>query len=95
MGVATTFTHDLHLGAIPPDDKVYLSQVVSSRSGLSQSDAEQRVTSVFAQAQESADRTRKALAYLSLWLFVALLCGAFSASYAGTIGGRQRDHVVA
>jgi hypothetical protein len=95
MGVTTTFAHDLRLGAMPSDDKAYLSQVVSSRSGMSAADAEQRVSSVFAQAQESADRTRKALAYLSLWLFVALLCGAFSASYAGTIGGRQRDHVAA
>ena len=37
----------------------------------------------------------KLLAHLSLWLFVALLSGAFCASYAGTIGGRQRDHVPA
>jgi len=30
-------------------------------------------------------------AHTLLWLFVALLVGAFSASYAGTIGVRQRD----
>jgi hypothetical protein len=51
------------------------------------------VTTVFADTQASAERARKALAHLSLWLFVALLSGAFAASYAGTIGGRQRDHL--
>jgi hypothetical protein len=38
---------------------------------------------------------RKATAHLLLWFFLALLMGAFSASYAATIGGRQRDHVKA
>jgi hypothetical protein len=28
-----------------------------------------------------------------LWLFLSLLMGAFSASLAAMIGGRQRDHV--
>jgi hypothetical protein len=28
-----------------------------------------------------------------LWLFLALLMGAFCASYAATMGGRQRDRV--
>jgi hypothetical protein len=52
------------------------------------------VSDVFEEAQRSADSARKAVAHLSLWLFVALLSGAFCASYAGTIGGKQRDHVV-
>jgi hypothetical protein len=30
---------------------------------------------------------------LLLWIFVALLAGAFSASLAATVGGRQRDHI--
>jgi hypothetical protein len=87
------FAHALSLGAIPPSDTTYLAQLVSGRTGLSQSDAERRVSDLFGEAQQSADRARKALAHLSLWLFVALLSGAFCASYAGTIGGRQRDHV--
>jgi hypothetical protein len=47
------------------------------------------VTAVFSEIQESAERARKTLAHLSLWLFVALLSGAFSAIYAGTIGGKR------
>jgi hypothetical protein len=87
-------THALRQGAMPSADKTYLAQMVSARTGLSQSDAENRVSDVFAQVQQSADSDRKALAHLSLWLFVALLSGAFCASYAGTIGGRQRDRVM-
>jgi hypothetical protein len=92
--VSRTFTHALSQGAIPATDRTYLAQVVSARAGLNETDAEKRVSDVFEEAQRSADVTRKALAHFSLWLFVALLSGAFCASYAGTIGGRQRDHVM-
>jgi hypothetical protein len=85
----------LTLGAMPATDSTYLAQLVSARTGLSASDAEKRVSDVFADAQQSTDQARKSLAHLSLWIFVALLSGAFCASYAGTIGGRQRDRVIA
>ena len=52
-----------------------------------------RVSDVIAGARDAEDSTRKAAAHVLLWLFLALLTGAFSASYAATIGGRQRDHV--
>jgi hypothetical protein len=91
--VETIFTHAMRQGAIVQTDKAYLALLVSARSGLNQADALQRVSEVFADAQQAADNTRKALAHFSLWLFVALLSGAFCASYAGTIGGKQRDHV--
>ena len=42
----------------------------------------------------TADTTRKIVAHSLLWAFLALLIGAFCASFAATIGGRQRDHVV-
>lgn len=91
--VSRIFAHDLRQGALPNGDQSYLAQLVSARTGLNASDAEKRVSEVFGEAQESTDRVRKAIAHLSLWLFVALLSGAFCASYAGTIGGKQRDHV--
>jgi hypothetical protein len=91
--VSRAFLHALRQGTLPPSDRVYLSQVVSARTGLNQTDAEKRVSDVFAAAQQSEASARKALGHLSLWLFVALLSGAFCASYAGTIGGRQRDRV--
>jgi hypothetical protein len=85
--------HSMALGAMSAEDRSYLAQLVSARTGLNQSDAENRVSQVFGDAQQSAEKARNALAHLSLWLFVALLAGAFCSSYAGTIGGRQRDFV--
>lgn len=74
-------------------DRTYVSSLVASRTGLSQADADQRVSELFAQLQQTIDTARKSAAKLSLWIFVALLTGAFCASVAATIGGRQRDHV--
>jgi hypothetical protein len=93
--VQRTFNHALQQRNMSSDDKTYLAQVVATRTGMNQPDAEKRVLDVFQQAQGAADHARSAIARFSLWLFVALLCGAFCASYAGTIGGRQRDHVPA
>jgi len=91
--ISRTFAHDLQQGALSDGDRTYLAQLVSARTGLNPSNSDKRVTAVFAEIQESAEHARKTLAHLSWWLFVALLSGAFSASYAGTIGGRQRDHL--
>jgi hypothetical protein len=87
---------------LPPDDQRYLGQLVAERTGLSQADAEKRVADTFnamqtkareaeATAREAADKARKAGITATLWLFVSLLLGAFSASLAATWGGRQRD----
>jgi hypothetical protein len=78
---------------ISATDKAYLAQLVANKTGLSQPDAEQRVSTVLSDARQSLETSRKAGAHMLLWLFVALLIGAFSASLAATIGGRQRDHV--
>jgi hypothetical protein len=43
------------------------------------------------EATEAADKARKASAAAALFLFISLLIGAFIASYAAIIGGRQRD----
>jgi hypothetical protein len=91
--VERIFEHGLKNGVMASQDKMYLAQLVSARTGISPEEAETRVSTAYSEAQAAADQTRKAVAHFSLWLFVALLSGAFSASYAGTIGGKQRDHV--
>jgi len=78
-----------------PADRIYLAKLVAAKTGLSESAAQQRVDQTILQSQQALDTARKAAAKVSIWTFVALLIGAFSASYAATIGGRQRDHVVA
>ena len=89
-------------GALPPEDARYLGQRVAQRTGLAASDAEKRVRDTYGRMQAevrdaeastkaAADKARKASAYAALWLFVALLIGAFVVSLCATFGGRQRD----
>jgi hypothetical protein len=85
--------HSLRETDLPAQDRTYLSQLVAARTGLTQADAEQRVTDTVAAARQAADNARKAVAHVLYWLFVALLIGAFCASFAATIGGRERDRV--
>jgi hypothetical protein len=101
--VGRIFANGLRSGAaLPADDTRYVAQLVAQRTGLSQADAEKRVTDGYTrlqtqlrdaetQARDAADKARKASAYAALWIFVALLAGAFFASFAATLGGRQRD----
>jgi hypothetical protein len=76
-------------------DQAYLANLVVAATGLSQAEAERRVGDTIAADREAADTVRKAIAHSLYWLFVAFLIGAFTASYAATIGGRQRDSVLA
>ena len=89
------FANGLRQNQMPTADQTYLGRLVAARTGISQSEAEKRVSDVIADARQTEDSARKAMAHLLLWFFLALLMGAFSASYAATIGGRQRDHVKA
>jgi hypothetical protein len=88
------FANALRLKDIPVADKTYLAQMIAAKTGLSQSDAEKRVSDVIGEARQAMDAARIAAAHVLFWIFLALLVGAFSASLAATWGGRQRDHVV-
>lgn len=89
-------------GELGAADTQYLAQQVAARTGLSQPEAERRVTDTFAQlertlqqardkAKQVADDARKASAWTALWLVISLFIGAFVASLAATLGGRLRD----
>ena len=67
--------------------------MVASRTGVTQAEAERRVTDTLSAYRQATDEARKAVAHSLYWIFVALLIGAFCATYAATIGGRQRDQV--
>lgn len=79
---------------LPAADKSYLAGLVAARTGISHAEAEKRVSDTLAEARQDADTARKAAAHLSYWTFFALLVGAFCASFAATVGGKQRDHVI-
>jgi hypothetical protein len=93
---------DALAGEMPAADKTYVAQVIAARTGLSQADAEKRLSDVIEQAQiaknkaidaakTAAEAARKTGVYVALWAFISLLIGAFSASYMATVGGRVRD----
>jgi len=100
--VSRILVQGIAAGGISEPDKTYLAQLVSSRTGVSDADAQKRVNEVTNQfnsaadaakqkAKEAADIARKALAGLTLWGFISMLIGAFAASYSASIGGRARD----
>lgn len=85
-------------GEVSAEDKTYLSQLVAARTGLSEADAKTRVDAVLAKAQDAkvkaqqaADTARKASATFALLGALSLVIGAFIASAAAALGGRQRD----
>ena len=103
--VVRIFANDLRNGTLSSDDKQYLSQQVVQVTGLSRADADKRVDDVYAglskvkadteaAARDTADKARKIAAQSALWIFVALLLGAFFASITATLGGKQRDRVL-
>ena len=100
--VTRIFMNSLRTGPLPVQDVQHVAQTVAQRTGLSQQEAEKRVTDTYTRlqakladaqtaARDAADKARKASAYASLWLFISLLTGAFIASFSATFGGRQRD----
>jgi hypothetical protein len=102
--VGRIFATGMSARTMSTEDTRYAAQIVAQRTGLSQADAERRVTETFTRAQqkakdletaarEAADKARKATAYGALWMFVSLLVGAFVASLSATFGGRTRDYV--
>jgi hypothetical protein len=85
-------------GNLDPADRTYLAKLIAVRTGISQQDAEKRIDDAVAQmkaaeekAKQAADAARKASAEASFFLFFSMLIGAFIASAAGALGGRQRD----
>lgn len=89
-------------GTLSPEDTRAAGQLVAQRTGLTQPEAERRVTETLqkarveaqaleTRAREAADAARKTALTTALWMVVALLIGAFTASLLATVGGRQRD----
>jgi hypothetical protein len=100
--VSRIFMNTVFTGPLPTEDIQYVGHLVAQSTGLSQQEAEKRVTDTYTRVQTklttaqttaktAADKARKASAYAALWLFISLLIGAFVASLAATYGGRQRD----
>jgi hypothetical protein len=88
----------LTTGQLPAADRTYLAELIAARTGISQQDAEHRLDQTVAQmqsaatkAKQAADAARKAASVASFYTALSMLIGAFIASVAAAIGGRQRD----
>lgn len=88
--------------SLSSNDSAYLARLIARRTGLAESDAQARVTTTYNElltklqaadnaAKVAADKARRAAIHISLWLFISMLMGAFSASLMATHGGRVRD----
>ncbi|QRI66322.1 hypothetical protein JQ506_26525 (plasmid) [Shinella sp. PSBB067] len=85
-------------GEVPEADRAYIATIVASRAAISPDEARARVDQVLQQiedaknaALQAADEARKSAATVALLGALSLLVGAFVASAAAALGGRQRD----
>jgi len=83
----------VHETQFPVSDQDYLSRLTAAKTGITQAEATRRVSDVIAEVRQAEETTQKAAGRLLVWTFLALMMGAFSASFAATLGGRHRDHV--
>lgn len=85
-------------GEVPEADRAYIATIVASRAAISPDEARARVDQVLQQIEDAknaalkaADEARKSAATVALLGALSLLVGAFVASAAAALGGRQRD----
>lgn len=89
--VGRIMANAIRTGNLPQQDKTYVAQVISTRTGVSQQEAEQRIDTALNNAKDTAEKARKAGMYASLWTVAALLIGAFCASAFAAFAGQLRD----
>lgn len=85
-------------GELDADDRGYLSNLISSRTGLAPSEAEARINASMAsiknaqeKAKEAADAARKVGVFVAFLIAVSLVLGAATAWWATCVGGAHRD----
>lgn len=71
------------------DDRAYLARLVSSRTGLSGSDAQQRVDAVLARSHDALRRARRTGVLMGFMIASALLLGAAVSWFATQRGERD------
>jgi hypothetical protein len=78
-------------GEVTTEDRAYAARLIAARTGIPQAEAEQRVNQTITQAKDAADKARRAAMKFSIWVAIALLAGALSASLAAVEGGKLRN----
>jgi len=85
-------------GALGDDDKAYLSHILTSRTGLTQTEADKRLNAYSEQVKASADKmraaaevARKSGVLLAFLATASMVVGAAAAWWGAGVGGRHRD----
>jgi hypothetical protein len=78
-------------GGLMADDRHYLGELVSARTGVSVADGEARVDDAVTAVRSAADSARKAASATALFTALAMVIGAFIASVSAALGGQLRD----
>ncbi len=89
--VRRLLSYGMTKGDLTADSKTALARIVADQTGMSQAEAEQRVSQVTAEAKKAADTARKTGIIVGFLTAAALLIGGAAAAWAGTLGGRHRD----
>ena len=75
-------------------DRAYLAQLVSQRTGMSQQEAERRVDEAVTAAREAADKARRAGILTGFVTAASLVLSLGAAWWAAMRGGDHRDHSI-
>ena len=78
-------------GEVSSADRTYVAQLVATRTGISQADAEKRVTQSLDELKAAADRARKIGVVLAFLTASILLIGGATAWWAAAVGGSHRE----
>ena len=81
-------------GSLSTQDRAYLAQLVSQRTGMSQQEAEKRVDDAVIAARQAADKARRAAILTGFVTAASLLLSLAAAWWAAVKGGDYRDHSI-
>jgi hypothetical protein len=81
-------------GSLSTQDRAYMAQLVSQRTGMSQQEAEKRVDDAVIAARQAADKARRAAILTGFVTAASLLLSLAAAWWAAVKGGDHRDHSI-
>ncbi len=100
--ISRIITASVARGSVSNEDKQYLTQLVSTRTGIPQADAERRIDALTAEAQAAAtqateaakaaaEKAEKAATFFAIYSALAAFLAGVLAWFAARIGGHHRD----
>jgi hypothetical protein len=81
-------------GSMTEPNRTYLAQLIAQRTGVSQQEAEKRVTEALNAARAAADKARRAAVLTGFVTAAALMLSFAAAWWAALKGGQHRDNSV-